>query len=1697
MLLFLLPGLLSAANWAISATFTDGGTVTGTFALNNNGTVTNWNVVVSGNSGNLPRFVFSPGTSTAAYNTDGESDCTGPCLQFISNEQISDNGSPATYHNLQLDLSFLGPLSGTDTVNLYVRDSSDEPSNECLDCSNFLTYREFTQGSATPGAPITTGAQPANTTAYVLNDDGSLVTVTGGTPTSTVSTTCEDCALDIARDAVGNLIVADGNLLNGYTPGGAVLPGFPITTRDEGNYTSVAIDASGNYIVADTNNRQILLIPPPVGGVAQTPQVAATYSGGNNNAKVRVDSSGNYILAVGSGFNQAGPGGISLYWITPGGVVTPIPITPTGTSNAPTSVGGLTFDANGNYVVIDPEADTIFTISPYSADNAGASTPLFSDPNGYLALPVGLYRDPLSGLFFLGDNENNALYTLTPDGSVLTQIASGPLFSSGPSAVVVADTVASTPTVYQPLSVSTTFLPSGTAGVSYGSVPLTATGGSGNYSWAIFGAPAGLSVSANGVLSGTPTAAGTFSVIVSVGDATAGMSAQQTYTISIAFAPLTLGGPASLGGFAPSANIAAAYTATGGKAPYTWSATGLPVGLAINASTGSLSGSIALPGNYTFTVQLTDTEPVSTNLDVSVSVLGIATTSLPDGTNKISYSQSLTAVGGNPPYAWSLTAGALPPGLALANSGVLTGTPVLSGTPAAAQTFPFTVSVTAGGVTVSKTLSLDVTLTPEPLSIPGAGDNAIVLPSGPVQVGYSQALEAAGGVPAYSWSVFAGALPDGLSLSSGGTISGTPTRVGSFAFTGHATDSSGGAVSAGFAIAITPLVLTITVGSPLPNGIVGTSYPVQILTATGGIGPYTFQANGSLPGGLTLSGGLIGGTPTTAGAASFTVTVTDSSQPALSANSEIQILIQPAHTDLVLSQSSVSFLFNAGATSLPPGVDVAGISVGSNSPQPLGYSVNVTPAAPWLDVTSGGGTTPGVIGVSLDPKALALGAGSLQTSIVVTCVTSSSASQPSPCAGNSQTIDVTLRVIAAPPLLSVAPSALSFSAQIASPAPASQSLILQNAGGGTIAVNSVTSPDAFVSLTGVPATIPASGSAFAGVTVNPLGLSAGFYQSTILVNTSAGSANVPVTFLVSQNATLTLNPAGTQFPMLAGSSPGNPNGSFSVDVSSASAVSWTASVLPGASWLQLNTASGSSTSGRPGAVTFSINPAVASTLAAQAYYGTIQVTSGGLASRNFLVVLNVAALASSLQPNPAPAGLVFISNGTSVLPPQTVQVFSSSLAVTDFSASTDSPWLSVTVGGTTVTSSPGFSSVSVNASGLAAGVYRGAVSYEFTDPGVSTAVRAVNVTLIVEGPSGLKGAAAAAADVTSARPMQSSAGCAPAQLVPTQTGLVGAFAQPASWPTPLTVLLVDDCSNPVPNGQIVATFSNGDPPLQLSPVDATSGNYTGTWTPRNSSAQITIAARATAAGFAAATTQITGQVTPKATPILTPDGTLNAFSTVLGGGIAPGTIVQIYGSNLASQTAAAAAIPLPNTINRTQVLIGGLPAPLYYVSPGQINAQVPFELNAGQQYEVIVNANGALSTPNPIQLASAAPAVLGFATGQIIATHLDGSLVLETSPAAPGEVIVFYVAGMGLTNQTVVSGTASPSTNLASPLDAPTMTLNGVSVTNILFDGLTPTLVGLYQVDFQVPAATPNGDQQLVLTQANGQSNTTVLPVHN
>jgi uncharacterized protein (TIGR03437 family) len=393
----------------------------------------------------------------------------------------------------------------------------------------------------------------------------------------------------------------------------------------------------------------------------------------------------------------------------------------------------------------------------------------------------------------------------------------------------------------------------------------------------------------------------------------------------------------------------------------------------------------------------------------------------------------------------------------------------------------------------------------------------------------------------------------------------------------------------------------------------------------------------------------------------------------------------------------------------------------------------------------------------------------------------------------------------------------------------------------------------------------------------------------------------------------------------------------------------------------------------------------------------------------------------------------------------------------------------------------------VNTAGLGPGTYTGGISYSST----GAAIRTVNVTLVVPG-AAASGALRTGPDALNAN----AASCSPASLAAAPTGLPSNFSAPASWPTPIALYLVDNCGGVVTNGHVNAVFSNGDPPLSLPLVNPATGLYSATWQPRGAAAQVSISMNArSGSGLAAATVQISGTVTPNSVPSVTPQGTVNPFNPQVGGPLAPGTIMTIYGSNLAPQAGQPTSIPLATSINGTSVIIGGIPAPLFYVSPSQINVQVPFELDSSKQYQVVVSAGGAIAAPQSIQMNASTPGVAAFGDGTIIAQHAaDGSLILPGSPAQPGEYIVLYLLGMGATDVSVASGNASPSSPFAHPQTAPIVTLGGRQIPPA-FAGLTPGLVGLYQIDLQIPADMQGGNQVLIVSQGGQTSEPTILPI--
>ena len=187
---------------------------------------------------------------------------------------------------------------------------------------------------------------------------------------------------------------------------------------------------------------------------------------------------------------------------------------------------------------------------------------------------------------------------------------------------------------------------------------------------------------------------------------------------------------------------------------------------------------------------------------------------------------------------------------------------------------------------------------PQPLEITTLSS----LPPAEIGATYSSALAASGGSTPYTWTVSAGALPGGLTLSSTGQISGTPTTAGTFSFTARASDAAAQTATAVLQITIAPAPLVITTVSPLPSGQAGSAYSTT-LAASGGTTPYTWTVGaGALPGGLTLSSaGLISGTPITAGTFSFTARVSDAAAQTTSA--PLQITIAPA--PLIITTSTL------------------------------------------------------------------------------------------------------------------------------------------------------------------------------------------------------------------------------------------------------------------------------------------------------------------------------------------------------------------------------------------------------------------------------------------------------------------------------------------------------------------------------------------------------------------------------------------------------------------------------------------------------------------------------------------------------------------------------------------------------------------------------------------------------------------------
>ncbi|HZT32458.1 MAG TPA: hypothetical protein VFA33_21390 [Bryobacteraceae bacterium] len=220
--------------------------------------------------------------------------------------------------------------------------------------------------------------------------------------------------------------------------------------------------------------------------------------------------------------------------------------------------------------------------------------------------------------------------------------------------------------------------------------------------------------------------------------------------------------------------------------------------------------------------------------------------------------------------------------------------------------------------------------------------------------------------------------------------------------------------------------------------------------------------------------------------------------------------------------------------------------------------------------------------------------------------------------------------------------------------------------------------------------------------------------------------------------------------------------------------------------------------------------------------------------------------------------------------------------------------------------------------------------------------------------------------------------------------------------------------------------------------------------------------------------------------LLSPGGTALAATNAASGAqnsLVPGSIVSIYGANLASSAAAAPAYPLPLSLAGITVSIGGLPAPLFYVSPMQINAQVPFAVPAGAATLTVSSGGAAIGTA-AVTIRSTAPGLFTLAQGRAAALNQDYSVNSPGQPAAAGTILAAFLTGLGPVDNPVPDGAAAPANPLSQTIAPVSAAIGGVPA-QVVFSGLAPGFAGLYQVNLVVPQLAP-GDYPLEVSTGGG-----------
>ncbi len=696
----------------------------------------------------------------------------------------------------------------------------------------------------------------------------------------------------------------------------------------------------------------------------------------------------------------------------------------------------------------------------------------------------------------------------------------------------------------------------------------------------------------------------------------------------------------------------------------------------------------------------------------------------------------------------------------------------------------------------------------------------------------------------------------------------------------------------------------------------------------------------------------------------------------------------------------------------------------------------------------------------------------------------------------TQTFTVTQVGTAPVSALTVSPLTLSFSGTVGDP-PAQQALQVGSAAGSVNWTASVELLNGISWLTVSPGSGTATLQQPATVTaeVNFGVLAAGVFQAVITVtDTAAGfSVTVPVQAVVtSPGGQLLLDQTVFLFRVAEGGF-APPAQTLQVLNNGTAAVNWSLSVLP--SWLTASPLSGTAGVGaaQASAITLVANP---SGLAAGVLHALVTVSAPGASNdpQLFTATLHVVPTNTPATADIGPNGFLFVAEQDGALAAEQELTLSNAGGGTltaDFVAATSSggDWLMVSPSSGTASGGPFTTQVSVNQAGLAAGVYRGTITGTFSSGGPQEA----EVLLIVTPPgSALR---------TQAVGLPRAAQCAPTRLELLATTIGNGLSLPVSFPRVLTALVVDDCGSSVDNATLAVIANGKNVPVR----SLGTGFYSGTWVPQSEAAAVTVTFAALHPDFArvqrsftVATAAAPGDVS---LPLLGADGVVEGAGFTKRRPLVPGGIISLFGARFAGGNNFATQLPLERELAGVSVRIGGQDAPLFFVGPEQINAQMLFQMSPGDSVPVAVSAGGLLTAPQNYLIAPTQPGIFNVGGGQgaVLIANTDilvapvGSIPgRQTRPAEGGEFISIFCTGLGATNPTVGAGEPGAGETVTIPITA---TIGGVNA-SASFAGLAPGFVGLYQVNARVPEeVAPGSAVAVVITQDGIASNTVTIAV--